>query len=90
MIDGWREQEITAPVFVTGLPRSGTSALLNLLEAAPENRSPLQWEVQFPDVWPGSAPGDKDPRYDFLAKALEGHRDQVLEAPTFATARAYN
>lgn len=74
-IDGWREQEITAPVFVTGLPRSGTSALLNLLEAAPENRSPLQWEVQFPDVWPGSAPGDKDPRYDFLAKALEESRD---------------
>jgi len=70
-IDGWQDQEITAPVFVTGLPRSGTSALLNLLEAAPENRGLLQWEAQFPDPWPGSKPGDKDPRYDFLAKALE-------------------
>ena len=58
-IDGWQDEKIAAPVFVTGLPRSGTSALLNLLESAPENRSPLQWEVQFPDVWPGSAPGDQ-------------------------------
>lgn len=74
-IDGWQDQEIVAPVFVTGLPRSGTSALLNLLEAAPENRSPLQWEVQFPDVWPDTKPGDKDPRYDYLAKALEESRD---------------
>lgn len=74
-VDGWQDQAIVAPIFVTGLPRSGTSALLNLLEAAPENRSPLQWEVQFPDVWPDSKPGDKDPRYDFLAQALEESRD---------------
>ena len=74
-IPDWREQEIVAPVFVTGLPRSGTSALLNLLESAPENRGLLQWEVQFPDPWPDSKPGDKDPRYDFLAKALEESRD---------------
>ncbi len=69
------EQEIVAPIFVTGLPRSGTSALLNLLVAAPENRGLLQWEVQFPDPWPGSKPGEKDPRYDFLAKALEESRN---------------
>lgn len=69
------QQEIKAPVFVTGLPRSGTSALLNLLERAPENRGILQWEVQFPDPWPGSKPGDKDPRYDYLAKALEKERN---------------
>jgi hypothetical protein len=69
------QQEIRAPIFVTGLPRSGTSALLNLLERAPENRGILQWEVQFPDPWPGSKPGDKDPRYDYLAKALEKERN---------------
>ncbi|KAA1188202.1 sulfotransferase [Pseudohalioglobus sediminis] len=74
-IPQWQEQEITAPVFVTGLPRSGTSALLNLLVSAPENRGLLQWEVQFPDPWPGSQPGDKDPRYDFLAAALEESRN---------------
>jgi len=69
------EQEIVAPIFVTGLPRSGTSALLTLLVSAPENRGLLQWEVQFPDPWPDSKPGDKDPRYDFLAKALEETRN---------------
>ena len=74
-IPAWSDQAIEAPIFVTGLPRSGTSALLNLLVSAPGNRGLLQWEVQFPDPWPGSKPGDKDPRYDFLAKALEESRD---------------
>ncbi len=69
------EQEIIAPLFVTGLPRSGTSALINLLAQAPENRGLLQWEVQFPDPWPGSAPGQEDPRYGYLVKALEEHQD---------------
>lgn len=74
-IPQYAEEEVTAPIFVTGLPRSGTSALLNLLVAAPENRGLLQWEVQFPDPWPGSEPGDEDPRYPYLAKALEESRD---------------
>lgn len=65
------EQDVGAPIFVTGLPRSGTSALLNLLVAAPENRGLLQWEVQFPDPWPDSRPGEEDPRYPYLVKALE-------------------
>lgn len=69
------EQGIIAPIFVTGLPRSGTSALLNLLVAAPENRGILQWEVQFPDPWPDSKPGQEDPRYPYLVKALEQTRD---------------
>ncbi len=80
------EQTITAPIFVTGLPRSGTSALLNLLVAAPENRGLLQWEVQFPDPWPDSKPGEKDPRYDFLAKALEDSRDSEFAKIHFVDA----
>tara|TARA_B110000503_G_scaffold32105_2_gene52171 strand:+ start:68017 stop:69183 length:1167 start_codon:yes stop_codon:yes gene_type:complete len=69
------EQDIKAPIFVTGLPRSGTSALLNLLVAAPDNRGLLQWEVQFPDPWPDSKPGQEDPRYPYLVKALEQTRN---------------
>ncbi|MFT4519461.1 MAG: hypothetical protein ACI9JM_001857 [Halioglobus sp.] len=69
------EQEIKAPIFVTGLPRSGTSALLNLLEAAPGNRGVLQWEVQFPDPWPDSKPGEEDFRYPYLVKALDANKD---------------
>ncbi|MEH6583339.1 MAG: sulfotransferase, partial [Halioglobus sp.] len=73
------EQEITAPIFVTGLPRSGTSALLNLLTAAPENRGLLQWEIQFPDPWPGSKPGDEDPRYQPLAEALASSANAAFQ-----------
>jgi hypothetical protein len=69
------DQQIKAPIFVTGLPRSGTSALLNLLVAAPENRGILQWEVQFPDPWPDSVPGEEDFRYPYLVKALEDTRN---------------
>ncbi|MDG2411046.1 MAG: sulfotransferase [Halioglobus sp.] len=69
------KQEIVAPIFVTGLPRSGTSALLNLLVAAPENRGVLQWECQFPDPWPETKPGEEDFRYPYLVKALDDNRD---------------
>ena len=73
------EQQITAPLFVTGLPRSGTSALINLLCAAPENRGLLQWEVQLPDPWPGHEPGQQDPRYPHLVKALTENRDAEFQ-----------
>ena len=41
-------QKIREPLFIVGLPRSGTSLLHNLLAADPEHRSPLMWEVMSP------------------------------------------
>src|SRR5246127_3018646 len=41
-------QEIREPLFIVGLPRSGTSVLHRLLSADPEHRSPLMWEVRSP------------------------------------------
>src|SRR5215467_4180090 len=41
-------QEIGEPLFILGLPRSGTSVLHRLLGAEPEHRSPLMWEVRSP------------------------------------------
>ncbi len=41
-------QEIRQPLFIVGLPRSGTTLLHNLLAADPEHRSPLMWEVMAP------------------------------------------
>jgi hypothetical protein len=41
-------QEIREPLFIVGLPRSGTSVLHQLLGADPEHRSPLMWEVRSP------------------------------------------
>ena len=41
-------QEIREPLFIIGLPRSGTSVLHRLLSADPEHRCPLLWEVRSP------------------------------------------
>ena len=41
-------QEISEPLFILGLPRSGTSVLHRLLAADPQHRSPLMWEVRSP------------------------------------------
>jgi hypothetical protein len=41
-------QEIREPLFIVGLPRSGTTLLHNLLSADPDHRSPLMWEVMAP------------------------------------------
>ncbi len=68
------DQTFENPIFITGLPRSGTSALMNVLAQAPENRTPMQWEMQLPDIWPGSKQGDEDPRYTTLKEKLESTR----------------
>lgn len=39
---------IEKPIFVTGMPRSGSTFLHELLFQDPENRSPRVWEVMFP------------------------------------------
>ena len=41
-------QEIREPLFIVGLPRSGTSVLHRLLAADPVHRCPLMWEVRSP------------------------------------------
>jgi Sulfotransferase family len=41
-------QEIREPLFIVGLPRSGTSVLHRLLSADPKHRCPLMWEVRSP------------------------------------------
>ena len=48
-----REKELEAagiqrPVFITGMPRSGSTFLHELLAQDPNHRSPMVWEVMFP------------------------------------------
>jgi hypothetical protein len=42
------QHQIRAPLFVVGLPRTGTTFLHTLLSADPVNRAPLTWEVMEP------------------------------------------
>ena len=41
-------QRLGTPVFVIGLPRTGTTLLHALLSQDPGNRTPLSWEVMYP------------------------------------------
>jgi hypothetical protein len=66
-----RQREIRRPMVLTGLPRSGTSALFSLLAADPVARPLLLWETQFPDPAVGLAPGEPDPRYQAVKAYYE-------------------
>src|SRR5882762_10608371 len=50
------DERIERPLFVTGLPRSGTTLMHALLAEHPANRAPLLWEVVRPSPPPGLAP----------------------------------
>src|SRR5207249_7689779 len=49
---------IERPIFITGMPRSGSTFLHELLAEDPENRAPRFWEVMFP-LPIGSKPNNK-------------------------------
>ncbi|MFB0977821.1 MAG: sulfotransferase [Myxococcota bacterium] len=70
-----KQRPVTSPMVLTGLPRSGTSALFNLLGADPDARPLLLWETQFPDPLEGLEPGAKDPRH----AAIEAYYEQSRE-----------
>jgi hypothetical protein len=69
-----REIEIRRPLYVTGLPRSGTSALFNLLAEDPRHRPLLLWEGLFPDPLENLAPGQEDPRLEAVRAFNEADR----------------
>ena len=50
---GILRQPIERPIFITGLPRSGTTFLHRLLLEDPDNRAPLVWQTIYP--YPPSA-----------------------------------
>jgi Sulfotransferase family len=68
------EERIERPVIVTGLPRSGTTHLVNLLASDDRFHSLPLWESYEPLPLPGEAAGADgiDPRYGRCAAAWEG------------------
>jgi hypothetical protein len=63
------EQVVEGPVFVIGLPRTGTTALSQLVAADPQFRSLRMWESQAPTPPPEAATQHSDPR---IAQAQAG------------------
>lgn len=68
------KQEIRQPIIVAGLPRSGTTHLLNLLAADTRFRSLPLWESYEPVPMPGEQPlpDGTDPRYQRCEEAWQG------------------
>jgi hypothetical protein len=46
--EGFETEPIERPVFITGMPRSGSTFLHEMLAQDPNHRSPLVWEVMSP------------------------------------------
>jgi hypothetical protein len=70
------QRPVERPVFVFGVPRTGTTLLSNLLAADPARRSPLTWEIDDPVPPATSATLTTDPR----AVARLEMEKQMLEA----------
>ena len=58
------DELIQRPIFITGLPRTGTSILHEVLGCDPGNRVPRTWEVRHPCPPPESATYETDPRIE--------------------------
>jgi hypothetical protein len=72
--------EVRAPIIIGGLPRSGTTHLLNLIAADTRLRSLPYWESLEPVPDAGEAPGEggADPR---LVRCQEGYAQQLAMMP---------
>lgn len=69
--------EVRRPLFILGLPRTGTTILHQLLAQDPANRVPMTWEVHRPWPPPERATYDSDPRIAAVEKHLSGV-DRIL------------
>lgn len=63
-------ETVRRPLFVTGLPRTGTTLLHGLLAQDPDNRVPLHWEMIFPSPPPERARYATDRRIAAAARQL--------------------
>ena len=72
------KRPIERPIFVFGVPRTGTTLLSNLLAADPAHRSPLTWEIDNPVPPATTATLYTDPR---ALAALEAERKMLAARP---------
>ncbi len=83
------EIEIHRPLIVVGMPRSGTTHLVNLLACDPRRRALPYWESQEPIPARGQGPGPSgvDPRY---ARAAAEHEAMMASTPYVAAMHDQN
>jgi hypothetical protein len=78
---GIADGRIEAPVFIIGLPRTGTTLLHGLMSEDSDNRVPRTWEVMFPAAFPNTAQGIEAARKSTASRLAWANR----LAPQFKT-----
>ena len=71
---------ITRPIFITGLPRTGTTALHRLLAADPAHQGPELWLTEVPQPRPPRETWADNPVF---AAIQEGYREHSRSHPEF-------
>jgi hypothetical protein len=71
---------IERPVFVMGLPRTGTTALHRLLHADPQAQGLEMWLTQYPQPRPPRETWDDDPVFQAMQAGFAAHH---VESPDF-------
>ena len=71
---------VERPIFVTGLPRTGTTALHRLLSADPSHQGLQMWLAEYPQPRPPRETWDANPVYQRLNAQFEQHH---VEHPEF-------
>ncbi|MFJ4657884.1 sulfotransferase family protein [Nocardia sp. NPDC088792] len=76
----YAETPVARPIFVTGLPRTGTTALHRLLAADPQHQALEMWLADFPQPRPPRETWADNPIYQQLDAGFAQHR---IENPEF-------
>ena len=75
-----RDVAIARPIFVVGLPRTGTTALHRLLCADPAHQGLEAWLTEFPQPRPPRSTWEEDPVFAAMQAAFQRHH---VTAPEF-------
>jgi hypothetical protein len=72
------DEEIVRPIFVVGLPRTGSTILHDVMAQDPDNRVPLTWECHRPSPPPERATYETDPRIAESAAHIARTSDALI------------
>jgi len=75
-----RDVPIERPIFLTGLPRTGTTALHRYLHADPAAQGLEMWLTQYPQPRPPRETWETDPIFTAMQQAFTAHH---VESPEF-------
>ncbi|GGF08354.1 sulfotransferase family protein [Williamsia phyllosphaerae] len=70
---GYADVAVERPIFVTGLPRTGTTALHRLLTADPSHQGLEMWLAEFPQPRPPRDTWEANPVFQQINSGLEQH-----------------